>query len=319
MTNSESQDNLSFAIILALAGFFASSVSDLVVKGLGGAYGVFQLLVTLPFVAALLLLITAFILKKQDMLIAKQGLKWQIIRGMMTPIGSMAVLYALPMVSLSSFYAVVFSAPIITSVLSIVFLKEKVMWQRWFGIFIGFIGILIVIRPGAGDFNVALLYVLLAAFLFSVGSVLVRRFSQGHSAIGYAFVTTTVHAFCALGIFLVFGDGYKIPPPQDALLFLACGVCMGLASFLIPKGIMMAQASIIAPFHYSQMIWGILFGYIFFSELPDIYTISGASIVIASGLYIWHRENLMRKAGQRYMLVRRTIIAVPRRKKDKHS
>ena len=313
MTNSVHQDNLGLAIMLTLGGFLSLSVSDAIVKWLGTTYDFLQLLPTLQFSAVFVIFVTAFILKKQYNLIAPSGLKWQIFRGLMMPIGTMSVFYALPRVPLSSFYAVVFSAPIITSVLSIVFLKEQVLWQRWAGIFLGFVGVMIVIRPGVGDFNPALLFVLLAATLFAIGSIMIRKFSQSHSAIGYTFVVYLTSAICSLIIFLLFGKEFIVPSFYDTLLFTACGACMGLGMFFVAKGIMMAQASIIAPFHYSQMIWGILFGYVFFDNLPDRFVVIGASVVIISGLYIWHRENKMRTTGERMVVLRRMIVAIPRK------
>lgn len=128
MTSSQGQDNLSLAIILTLSGFFVLSCSDMLVKYLGDADHFLQMIAILPTIAAIVILITAFILKKKDSLIAKSGLRWQVIRGVLMPIGTMVVFYTLPKITLSSFYAVVFSAPIITSVLSIIFLKEKVYW-----------------------------------------------------------------------------------------------------------------------------------------------------------------------------------------------
>lgn len=315
MTLSNGQENLGLGIILTLSGFFVLSCADMLVKYLGASYHFLQMIVTLPTIAAIVILVAALLLKKKDSLIAKTGLRWQIIRGLMMPVGTMIVFYTLPRITLSSFYAVVFSAPIITSVLSIIFLKEKVYWQRWVGIFFGFVGVLIVIKPGMGDFNPALLLILVSASLFSISAILIRKFSQAHSAIGYAFVTHAVSASCCLCIFIIFGGKFIIPSSEHALLFLFCGSAFGLGGFLVTKGIMLAQASIVAPFHYSQIIWGIIFGYFVFDTLPKTRVIIGAIIVISSGLYIWYRENKIRKPGQRTMVIRRTIISIPRREK----
>lgn len=314
MTTIKGQESVGFAIGLTLAGFFVLSCADMLVKYLGGFYHFLQMIATLPALAACVVLLTAIFLRKTGDLIAKTGLRWQILRGLMMPVGTMVVFYCLPKISLSSFYAVVFSAPIITSVLSIIFLKEKVYWQRWAGIICGFIGVLVVIKPGFGEFNPALLLVLISAAFFSIGAILIRKFSQAHSAIGYAFVTHTVSALCCLTIFLIFGDGFILPSQKHSLLFLLCGAGFGLGGFLIAKGIMLAQASIVAPFHYSQIIWGIIFGYMIFDHLPEFRTLLGAAIVISSGLYIWHRENKIRKTDQQTMVLRRTIVSIPQRK-----
>lgn len=166
-------------------------------------------------------------------------------------------------------------------------------------------------KPGMTDFNPALLQVFISAALFSISAILIRKFSQAHSAIGYAFVTNGVCALCCICTFALLGDEFIMPSIEHALLFLVCGAGFGLGEFLVAKGIMLAQASIVAPFHYNQIIWGIIFGYFVFDTLPEAHVIIGATIVIGSGLYIWYKENKVRKPGQKTMILRRTIVSVP--------
>jgi drug/metabolite transporter (DMT)-like permease len=154
---------------------------------------------------------------------------------------------------------------------------------------IGFAGVIVILRPGL-DFTWASLLPLCAAFMYSCYQIVTRRISAGDPAPTTFFFTPMVGAVCASFVAIFF---WKWPTPVGWLLMVSMGAVAGAGQYFLIKGFERSQASLLAPFGYSSLIWATAYGFLIFGDLPDEWTVGGAAIVIAAGLYIWHRERAL--------------------------
>lgn len=214
----------------------------------------------------------------------------QLARGVLAAGSATLFIIAISYVALADAIAVTFIAPLIVTVLSAVLLAEKVGLHRWSAIIAGFLGTLVVIRPGFESFHPALLLVLFAATLFAGRQIISRLLSGSDNA-----YTTVAYTALASSLVLSVPAFYVWVTPQTSqqiLLLTIMALLAGLAEFMVIKALQIAHAGLVAPVQYTILIWGTLYGFLIFADLPDIFTFAGAAIIIASGLYTVHRERL---------------------------
>ena len=220
----------------------------------------------------------------------------QIVRGGLAASSATLFIVAVSVVPLADAVAVSFVAPFIVTVLGALVLREPVGVRRWAAVTIGFLGTLIVIRPGLGVIHPAVGLVLLAATLFALRQILSRVLSGSDR-------TMTTIAYTALVGSLVL----TVPLPfvwrwpgttVEVALLAGIAVMAALAELLVIKALEVAQAVVVAPVQYTLLIWGTLYGYLVFSQLPDLWTWVGALIIVATGVYTLHRERIA-AAGRR--------------------
>ncbi len=214
----------------------------------------------------------------------------QLARGVLAAGSATLFIIAISYAALADAIAVTFIAPLIVTVLSAVLLAEKVGLHRWSAIIAGFLGTLVVIRPGFESFHPALLLVLFAATLFAGRQIISRLLSGSDNA-----YTTVAYTALASSLVLSVPAFYVWVTPQTSqqiLLLTIMALLAGLAEFMVIKALQIAHAGLVAPVQYTILIWGTLYGFLVFADLPDIFTFAGAAIIIASGLYTVHRERL---------------------------
>lgn len=214
----------------------------------------------------------------------------QLARGVLAAGSATLFIIAISYAALADAIAVTFIAPLIVTVLSAVLLAEKVGLHRWSAIIAGFLGTLVVIRPGFESFHPALLLVLFAATLFAGRQIISRLLSGSDNA-----YTTVAYTALASSLVLSVPAFYVWVTPQTSqqiLLLTIMALLAGLAEFMVIKALQIAHAGLVAPVQYTILIWGTLYGFLVFADLPDIFTFAGAAIIIASGLYTVQRERL---------------------------
>ena len=262
------------------------SVSDAAVKWVIGGYPTVEVM----FFAALfslLPMVTATVARGGLATLATRRLPLHLTRGALALAGSLSGYYALGHMPLADFYAAVFTAPLFITALSAAIAQERVDRPRWLAVGFGFLGILVMVRPGSGTAGLATAAALSGAFFYALSVLLVRRMSNTESTAAFAVYGTLVSIGCtgaALPFVLVSPTGVHLS------LFALAGVTMGCALLLVFGAFRRAPAAVLAPFQYSQMVWGVLFGLLLFNEHPDHMVALGSLMVIASGLYILHRE-----------------------------
>ncbi len=215
----------------------------------------------------------------------------QIARGGLAAGSATLFVVAVSFVPLADAVAVSFVAPFIVTVLGALVLREPVGIRRWSAVTVGFIGTIIVIRPGLGVIHPAVMLVLLAAVLFALRQILSRVLSGTDS------IETTVAYTALVGSLLL-----TLPLPfvwqwptttVEVTLLVSIAVLAAFAELLVIKALEVAQAVVVAPVQYTLLIWGTMYGYLVFGQLPDLWTWTGALIIVATGFYTLHRERVV--------------------------
>jgi drug/metabolite transporter (DMT)-like permease len=193
-------------------------------------------------------------------------------------------------VPLATATTIMFLAPILVTVLSVPLLKEHVGPRRWFGVLVGFVGALIVVRPWeshAGLFISGALFLLIAALLNASYQIITRKVRLFDEPLTSMFYTSVIGALVTT-VFVPWH--WQWPAAIDWLLLIGTGLLGGIGHLFLIQAFRQAPASVVAPFSYSSLIWAALFGWLFFAEWPEYWTWLGAALIIGSGLYIFHRE-----------------------------
>lgn len=215
----------------------------------------------------------------------------QLLRSGLLFVTNFAFFMGVAQLTLATAASLMFIGPLLLVSLSALLLGEKVGPRRWVAVAVGFLGVVVITRPGFG-FEVAMLFPLLAALLYAVYQLITRRLSATDNPTNTFFFTPIVGAAVST-CFVYFV--WKTPTLEAWLLLLQAGFTAGCGQYLLIKAFQRSEASLLAPFGYSTLVWATLFGFIVFGNLPDIWTISGATVVILAGLYIWYRERTLGK------------------------
>lgn len=207
----------------------------------------------------------------------------QIMRGLLLVTASILFVNALKYMPLAESTAIAFMSPLLITLMSVVFLKEKVELARWIAVFCGFAGVLTIIRPGGSVFSLAAILPIGNAICFASYQILTRKLSgleNTYTSIFYSGLIGTLLLSAMLPFFWV--------PPQNGLhiaLFVILGFIGGLAHLILIKAYDQAPASRLAPFSYSQLIWVSVIGYLAFGDFPDTWSLVGIAILVVSGIY----------------------------------
>ena len=208
------------------------------------------------------------------------------VRSLILVAASFLFITALTQIPLAQATSLVFTAPFVVTALSAMFLGEKVGVRRWVAILVGFAGVLVILRPNA-EFNWFLLLPLATGFCYAGYQVTTRVLSFTEPTLTLFFYTVAAGTLVS-GALLPF---YWVTPDFEAsMLFVLTGAFGFLGQYLVIRALQEGEASIVAPFIYTQIIWATIFGIVLFAQYPDLWTFIGAGIVIGSGIYIWHRE-----------------------------
>jgi len=206
--------------------------------------------------------------------------------------GSMTCMFfAFSMLSLGSAVAISFAAPLFTTLLSIVVLKEKVGIHRWSALIAGFIGVVIVTEPGAGTFQAGALFALANAVLISSVAVAIRRMSVTESTETLTLYQMIVITVCTL---FLLPFGFKSPTWLDATGLAIAGIGNGVAQYWWTRSLTLAPPSAVVPFNYLSLVWATLLGLAIWGDIPTPHLLLGATVVVGSGLYILWRETIRR-------------------------
>jgi drug/metabolite transporter (DMT)-like permease len=205
---------------------------------------------------------------------------------------------------LSDAIALGLSGPIFVTVLSVPILGEHVGWRRWSAVITGFIGVVVMTRPGPGVFDVDAVWPLLGAVFYAFAMISIRRLgsSEPSSTIVFYFSAFSVVASLITIPFGRLDDSFEWVMPQQirpCLELLAVGLLGGTAQILLTNAYQRARASVVSPFDYTALVYGFVLAWVFFEEVPDAFLVVGGLIVVASGVYIIHRETAVALAQHR--------------------
>ena len=210
-----------------------------------------------------------------------------IARSITLMLGTITFFTALIYLPLPEAVAINFVAPLLVTAMSIPFLGEKVGPRRWAAIFVGFLGVLVIIRPGLGVMHWAAILPLLTAICYAGYQILTRIAGRTEDTKTSLFWTSTVGVF-VMSCIVPFV--WKTPDAIAWAIMITTGALFGFGHYLLIRAFEIAAVSTLSPFLYTQIIWVTIISIAVFDEFPDEFSILGTAIVISSGLYIWHRE-----------------------------
>ena len=274
-------------IIFALTAYLSFSFLDVIQKTLIIYYSVFQLLF-IKYCFTLCLSLIESKRKKNYQSYISSNWKLQLFRSILSILESGCFVLAFKYLSLADAHSIGGLTPIIVVIFSYIFLKEKITLKIWIAIFFGFIGVLIIMRPGLTIFDPKSLIPLTAALILGLYQVVTRKVSENDENETSLFYTA-ITGIIIMGFFCFF---YWQPIISKFFpFFIGVGVFYSLGLYLQIVALSKARASIIQPFHYTLIFWAIILGYIFYQDIPDMFTIIGATIIASSGIYIFIKQN----------------------------
>ncbi len=221
------------------------------------------------------------------------NVRGQALRGACVIASAFLFITGLRHLTLADAIAVSFTGPLFITTLAPLMLGERVGWRRWLAVLIGFAGVLFMLRPGGAALQWAIVFPLGAAICGGLRDLITRRIAGTETTVAVLAVTTTVVLLAGLAT----APFVSWTPPRaaDLATFAASGALIALAHTLMIEAFRRGEATMVAPFKYSSLLWATLFGYLVFGDLPDRWTIVGAAIIVFAGLYVLHRETQLRR------------------------
>jgi drug/metabolite transporter (DMT)-like permease len=277
---------IGIALMCGAVGTFA--FLDTTAKYLGRQVDVLQVVWARYTFAFLLTLIVSNPLSRPGLLRTGRPI-FQIGRAALLLGSTLLNFFALKYLRLDQVLAIAFSTPFFVAAFSGPILGEWVGARRWAAIGVGFMGILVVTRPGFGLVHPAAILAVLAALSYAAYALSTRILARTDANETTLFYSNFVGAVLMLPVVPLF---WKPPDLRQFVLMALAGALASLGHYLLIAAHRLAPPSLLSPFIYSQLVWVIMLGYAVFGDVPDAYTLTGASIVIASGLYVLHRERV---------------------------
>jgi drug/metabolite transporter (DMT)-like permease len=277
----------SIGIFFGIFAYLSFSILDAIQKTLVLHHSIFQLLLVKYFFVLCLSLFESK--RKNNYLFYKsKNIKLQIFRSLLSMIESGCFVLSFKYLSLANAHSVGSLAPVIVVALSAIILKEKVSAKTWVAIFIGFIGVLIILRPTSSIFDPKALLPLIAAFILGLYQIVTKKVSKHDTNETSLFYTSLI----GLIIMSLLASNFWTPVDKSSYtMFLGIGVFFSLGLYLQIIALSKARASIIQPFHYTLIFWAIIFGYIFYNDIPDMFTLFGAIIITCSGIFVLNQSS----------------------------
>ncbi len=289
-------------LLFALAGFCTLSLGDAIIKGMAGEWPAPAMAATRYIVGTIVLAILMVRYEGFRLLVLpSSGLQW--LRGVAISISAVGMFLAVWIMPLAEATSIMFTQPIITAVLAMIFLGERARATTWLATLAAFIGVFIVLRPTFETAGWGVLLPLLGATGMSIVLILNRKMHGGVSVLAMQYYMSVTAM-----IFLIFAttaghfsgmEGFAMHWPDWTIVarcaFIGCSAT--LAQWLIYMGTAKAGAGTIAPMTYGQLLMAVALGAVFFGDYPDAVALLGAAIIIAAGLFLWSRSRGQQKVG----------------------
>lgn len=254
-------------------------------------------LVAVFFRYALALLFSCFILWRAGgiVLLNTRHPYLQVVRGAMLVGSTWLNFLAMHRLQLAQTSAILFTVPLWICALSVPVLGERVGVQRWTAVLIGFLGVLVIMRPGTSSFHPAMLFSLGSALCGAIYNIATRKvggLDRAETSLFYVGLVGMLGAAAPLPM------TWQMPAGTEWLFLIAMGLFGSIGHLMVAQAHRLAPASVLAPFNYTHIVWMILLGVLVFGDVPDGWTLGGAAIVIASGLFVFAREQRLGRGAE---------------------
>jgi len=284
-TEAPLHQNIPAGIGLMILGIFLFVANDVMGKWLVATYTVGQVLL-IRSAAGLVMLSRSLWKAGLNTILFPPSPKLNLLRIFLTTCEVACFYWAVSYIPLADIVTLYMAAPIFVTALAYPLLGEKIDTPRVIAIIIGFIGVIIAMRPSSASFSLPALVALSGCLFFSLMMIITRHL---RGTKGIVLVTWQSMAALLLGA-VISPIGWVTPTPRDFVLLLMLGVVATLAHIAVNKALKLAPAAIIMPYQYTQIIWAVIFGIIIFGDWPDQMMIMGSALIIAAGLLIFWRE-----------------------------
>ncbi len=214
--------------------------------------------------------------------------KWHALRTLLA-IGAMyGFFYGLARMPLVNALTLGFTAPLMVTALAVPFLGEPVGWRRWLAVLAGFIGVIVMLRPGTSEFDFATIAILFAAFCYACQAITARHLGGTESLLSMSVYVVAGPMF--VSAMMLGAGGWTVPDSKGWILMTGAGICSAIAWTGFISGYRMASPAVLAPLEYTALVGGAIAGYLIWDEVPDRWVVLGALIIIASGIFVVYRE-----------------------------
>ncbi len=288
-----------------VAAVFVISIQNIVIKWIGGDYSALQI-VTFRSLVAMPFTLLFFRYEGGRGLPTTKLRRLEIIRGLFLFLSYTTFMMGLAALPLAQIEAIRFSGPLMITFLSVVMLGETVGPRRWVALVIGFLGVLLIVRPGSASFNLGSVFVLISVFFYAMVAILTRKLQAEDSSATMAYYSSLVYLVAALLLVplpALVGDvpnahpsiaflirPWSMPTLLDGLIMAGLGLIWAGWMYLLSRAYSLAQASVAAPFEYVSLPINIMWGFLIWREIPTWMTLAGAFLTLGSGLYVLYRE-----------------------------
>lgn len=272
------------ALMLLAVGLFA--IMDSMIKWVGSTYPTMQVVFFRNLFAFIPLAVLIF---RGGLGPSLRITSWSghLMRSITGLVAAFCFFYGFAHLPLADVIALSFAVPIVVTALSVPLLGEKVGVRRWSAVVVGFVGVLVIVDPGGGIPDTAMLVPLFGVVFYALAVIYVRKLSRSDSSASIVFYYTL---FCVLVSGSLLPFNWVTPSVSDLVVLVLIGVVGGVAQIIFTMAFREADVAVLAPFEYSAMIWAVVIGYVVWSEVPGLNIWIGVAIVMASGLYILFRE-----------------------------
>jgi drug/metabolite transporter (DMT)-like permease len=281
-------------------GILIFSLQDIAVKGMGGNYPVLEIVV-LRTVIAMPATLFFFRMEGGKGLPTTKRYRLEFLRGLFYFLSYTTYFMGLAALPLAEIAAIRFSSPLMITLFSVILLKEKVQFQRWLALIVGFIGVLIIIRPGSASFNIGSIFILLSVFTYVFAALVTRRLQTTDSSATMSYYGSLVYMLIAVvlaPIVIAIGPipnanpsivflfhAWSVPTFLDLLIMFGLGLVWAGGMFFIARAYSLALASVVAPFEYVSLPISTMWGFLLWHQFPPLATWIGAVITLVSSLY----------------------------------
>jgi drug/metabolite transporter (DMT)-like permease len=295
-------------LVLAMLIF---SLQDIAVKWIGGDYPVLEI-VTFRSLIALPLTLLFFRFEGGRGLPTTQQHKLEYVRGLFYFLSYTTHFMGLAALPLAEIAAIKFSGPLMITILSVVMLGEMVGPRRWLALLVGFMGVLLIVRPGVAAFNMGSVFILISVLFYALAAMLTRKLQATDSSATMAYYSSLVYlvaTFILAPLVMVVGDvpdahpsvaflfrAWAMPSLFDWVIMSGLGLLWAGGMYFVARAYSVALASVVAPFEYIALPISVMWGFVIWRELPPLATWAGASLTLLSGMYILYRERRERAA-----------------------
>ena len=289
------QNKTSVGIMLACVAFGLFAMSDAAAKSLSSDYTVLQILFLGSVFAFVPIL---FFIQRTDGLTSIRPRRpgWCFLRGGLTAVSVLAIVWSFTKLPLADGYTLAFTAPLIVGALSAWLLQEPVAGRQWIGIFIGFLGVLIILRPGFSTLSAGHIAALGSAAIFALSLIILRRLGDtetpGSLLMTYLLSTVLIYG-PVVGFVWITPDSWF-----DWFLLGGLGLASGFGQIALVLAFRAAPAAFVSPFQYTQLIWGLIFGAVIFGDHPEPLMLIGAALIMGSGWSLLQQSPLPPSQGE---------------------